>query len=104
MDKRLWFKSVDGLLCYTIESHLDDMSMNDEPERVLFLARPVKIEGLLWCNWYGDSMEKGDCGRHCKHYDPRNGKSGACKLLGRFYEPDVTASKTVQKPTNTTEG
>lgn len=96
MSKRLYFEATDSVMAYDLAYHREAMEMDGEEERVLHLARPVKIEGMLWCRWYGDSMEKGDCGTHCKHYDPRNGKSGMCKLQGQFYEPDVTVTKIIR--------
>jgi hypothetical protein len=35
----------------------------------------------------GECGEKGNCGRPCSNYKPRNGESGICRHYGRVYEP-----------------
>lgn len=34
---------------------------------------------MMYCQEYGVTGEKGQCGKDCEHYIPRNGKSGNCK-------------------------
>jgi hypothetical protein len=57
-------------------------------EITLFTAIPQKVEGMIWCKAFGDIGEKGECGRQCDLYEPKNGKSGMCKNQGKFYEPN----------------
>ncbi len=57
-------------------------------EMDVFLAEKVKDSGHFFCKHFtmiGDKSA-GDCGKVCYAYQPRNGKSGACKHLGFVYE------------------
>jgi hypothetical protein len=66
------------------------------------LGKPVRVElqkrekggEFLWCAHHIDFIRTSDtCGKQCKCYYPRNGKSGCCRLAspgfvgtGEFYE------------------
>lgn len=55
-------------------------------EITVFEARKVKRPMFRYCVHNG-VIEVGICGRDCEIYEPRNGKSGCCKFLGKLYEP-----------------
>ena len=50
---------------------------------MIFEANPIKISGVFWCKKYSaigtNDYSSDGCGKHCKYYTPRNGKSGCCK-------------------------
>jgi len=62
---------------------------------ILFEARIVRNENIFFCKFRFEAGEHGDCGKHCKAYDPRNKKSGICKWHGFAYEK--TDKKTINK-------
>lgn len=57
-------------------------------EMDLWLAERVTNSPYFYCQHYGEVGERseGSCGKICKGYKPRNGKSGICKNYGYTYE------------------
>ena len=87
VNKRFYFRQDDDT-CYTIESHLQYMIENHIEEMDIFLAKRETDSGYFFCKHFNEVGEKseGGCGKMCKAYKPRNGKSGACKFVGYVYE------------------
>jgi len=86
---KMYFYVEDGEYSYDLES-IEDMIRCDElTEKEVFEAGRMVGEGFSWCKYHGEVIMKGEgiCGKSCKEYDPRNGKSGACKKLGYCYTP-----------------
>jgi len=53
----------------------------------LFEAAPVTNKDFFFCKAVGECGEKGNCGRACSDYEPRNGESGICRHYAKVYEP-----------------
>jgi hypothetical protein len=76
-----------GEFCAPISTWKAHMKAERIAELTLYEAKPERIEDAIWCNAVGACGDRGNCGKVCDMYEPRNGKSGACRRLGRFYEP-----------------
>jgi len=85
---KAWFISNLDDICIRISSHIEDMKQADLEEITLYLAERETGVSHFYCRELGFVGEKseGGCGRECKHYAPRNGKSGACKHIGYTYD------------------
>ena len=81
---KLYFcKDIDERICSTKDYWLCEM----ETETVVLInAIRVNIADSFFCQYSNDVGEKGDCGKFCDVYQPRNGKSGCCKHHGFLYE------------------
>ena len=75
-------------ICIRISSHIEEMKQADIDEITLNLAERETGTTHFYCHELGFVGEKseGGCGRECKAYAPRNGKSGACKHIGYTYD------------------
>jgi hypothetical protein len=60
-----WFKE------YMLEYNLDKLEV--------FRAVKDPCKDYFFCQKYGELGDTGNCGKECKNYEPRNGKSGCCK-------------------------
>ena len=87
VNKRFYFRQDDDT-CYKIENHLEYMIENHIEEMDIFLAKRETNSGYFFCKHFNEVGEKseGVCGKMCKAYQPRNGKSGSCKFAGYVYE------------------
>ena len=87
MKIKYYFKNEDTDICYTKEHFLDEMKENGLTEMEVMEAVPLKSHETeyIWCKAIGEAGDRGYCGRMCKSYSPRNGKSGMCKYQGKFY-------------------
>ena len=72
---KFYFETADSELCYTL-AYFKEYGL---PEMELYEAIPSRVSGEGWCNEYECILEKGDCGRFCDSYSPKNGKSGMCR-------------------------
>jgi hypothetical protein len=85
---KYYFENEDSEGCYS-ETHFQQQ-MKDEglTEVTVLKAVPDGYTecGYIWCKKIGATGEKGECGRSCEYYAPRNGESGMCRHQGRFYE------------------
>ena len=84
---RFFFRKGDDV-CYNLDAHIDFMLSNCITEMDLWLAERVTNSPYYYCKKFGEVGEKseGGCGKLCKGYEARNGKSGACKYNGYTYE------------------
>ncbi len=83
---KLYFRENSDL-CTSIEGHLSYMKENDIKEMQVFEAKVEHGTGFFFCHFFGEVGEvNGTCGKMCKAYQPRNGKSGCCKNYGFVYE------------------
>ena len=75
-------------ICIRISSHIEDMKQAEIEGITLYLAERETGVTHFYCRELGFVGEKseGGCGRECKSYAPRNGKSGACKHIGYTYD------------------
>ncbi len=72
---KLYFETKHSEHCYS-EDYFEE-------GQEVFEAVPEKILGIFWCKKDCEVWEKdihyNPCGKNCKNYSPRNGKSGCCK-------------------------
>jgi hypothetical protein len=85
---KYYFRTEDSEMCYTLDYLLEQAKEAGLTEIELLTAIPQKVEGMIWCRAVDGCGEKGECGKQCDSYKPRNGKSGICREQGRLYEPD----------------
>jgi hypothetical protein len=77
---QFYFKYLDSELCYSEKFFKDMMKNRGLKQMNVYKAEPEKINGIFWCKEFlfsGDGT-KDYCGKQCKKYNPRNGKSGCC--------------------------
>ena len=56
-------------------------------EMTVHEAKIVKKTGFFYCHYFNEVGEVGvGCGKDCKAYSPRNGKSGRCRYSSHTYE------------------
>lgn len=87
--KRCKFFIPNQEYCTKLEWYVKDMVENEIEEMEVILAKRETDVPYFYCRYYcevGDKNE-GGCGRMCKGYQPKNGKSGVCKHYGHTYEP-----------------
>ena len=72
--------------CYELDYWYGYMEEHELEELELIEAVKVKDNSYFFCKAYGEIGEKGDCGKACPKYKPRNGKSGICTHTGSVYE------------------
>ena len=81
MKKQFYYENKDAEICFTEEYFIDKMESEGIKEMTVLKAVPDKIPGIFWCKcecFCGDDS-KDTCGKQCKAYEPRNGKSGCCR-------------------------
>lgn len=82
---KYYFETKESETCYDLESIKDMMRADGITERTVFEAIKDNVGGYFWCKAIGEVGEKGQCGKQCSDYEPRNGKSGCCKYFGSLY-------------------
>lgn len=92
-----YFIPLDNV-CFSKEEIFDIMKSNGVKSMQVHQAVPVKIKGMFFCSQLSIVGEKGDCGKCCPYYEPRNGKSGNCKHNRRLYEYGKLVTLNVRKP------
>lgn len=79
--EKYYFERSDSEICYE-KSYF-------EKGIEVYEALPVRWAGVFWCKvecFCGDDA-RDTCGKQCKAYKPRNGKSGCCKhYTTKLYE------------------
>ncbi len=84
---KMYFVPVFGEeLCYSKDTIIDMMKFHSFKEVVANKAIPIKSNDHFYCSHFGEVGEKGDCGKQCYSYTPKNGKNGCCKYVGKLYE------------------
>lgn len=69
------------------------MIENGLSEMKIWLANRITDEQYFFYKNFAEVGDKQEawCGKFCQEYNPRNGKSGACKHYGNTYEQtDIT--------------
>jgi len=85
MNKSRYYFRIGDDTCYKIESHLAYMVLSNITKMNIVLAERDINSDYFFCQHYKETGEKGQCGKSCDAYSPRNGKSGACKFVGYVY-------------------
>ena len=78
---KYYFKYSDSEVCYQRSYFDDEMTENELSEMEVYEAIPDRTTGCFWCKvecFCGDDS-RDTCGKQCRQYSPRNGKSGCCK-------------------------
>ena len=83
---KFYFRNADAELCYQKKYWLSEMKDEGLKELEVYEARPIKDDNFFFCKAVEECGEKGNCGRECEDYEPRNGKSGCCRHVGKLYE------------------
>ena len=73
-------------ITYTLATIKEWMRDNEVNELKAFKAVPTSDPYYMYCTRFDEIGEKGNCGKFCEAYAPRNGKSGACRHLGKLYD------------------
>ena len=80
MKHQFYFEDSHDENCYSLDYFIEKAE-EEIKELILYPAIPERISGTFWCKMHafcGDDTTD-TCGKQCKEYDPRNGKSGCCK-------------------------
>lgn len=88
--KKIYFSEMDDEFCHPIPYLLKEMEDRELTETKVHSAKVDYDSDYGWCKAFSVPLEKREsgCGKECKHYEPRNGKSGCCKEYGYCYLPD----------------
>lgn len=86
---KYYFENDDSERCYSIDYFKKQLNERELSEMTIYPAKMVKGELVAWCTKFDDAIEtqRGDCGKFCDLYKPRNGKNGRCKYSYNCYEP-----------------
>ncbi len=86
-DMKYYFRDNTEGNCYELDYHYDYMADEGIKEMILYPAIIEYNNGWFYCQEIGECGESGlsDCGRECKQYEPRNGKSGRCRFHRSTY-------------------
>lgn len=94
---KFYFATLDSEIAYPLQYHIETARDNGLDEVELFEAEPYKISGSGFCIAFEAVIEKGDCGKSCPDYSPRNGKFGVCKFRSnKLYEPGKSVKFTIK--------
>jgi hypothetical protein len=72
--------------CYSKQSIINIAKKQKLSEVEMFEAKIERKSDYFYCSKYKEAGEKGNCGKSCEFYTPRNGKSGMCKFNKPIYE------------------
>lgn len=67
-------------------SYFKKLAKSEDQEIIIYECERSKATYFMLCNWAWELVKKGDCGKFCNGYSPRNGKSGNCKHNGLVYD------------------
>ncbi len=97
--EKLYFENEDAETCQPLKYFFQEA--DEEGLSKITLNPAVREKGksnFFWCSEIGLCGEKGDlgCGKECRFYKPRNGKSGICAHSQKpyFHADEVTFVKT----------
>jgi hypothetical protein len=86
---KYYFYKHDNEECYTLDYFKDQMLKHEGHTASIEIrqAKKDKDSYYFWCNQYLLAGEKGECGKICEDYSPRNKKNGICRHHRSAYEP-----------------
>jgi len=93
MSSKLYFSELDDERAYTRNALIEKMKEDGISELKIYKAKPEKISGVFFCTEVQEFADVSDpfdnpCGKQCKDYSPRNGKSGRCRFHNQYsYTP-----------------
>ncbi len=85
MSKKYFIHKEDET-CGDIEVVKDFMRFNKMTELEVFQAKRDVGSDFFFCKDVWEVGEKGECGKGCASYSPRNGKNGICRHNSTVYE------------------
>jgi hypothetical protein len=78
----------DEVWCAYLPTIKEEMRERGLTEAKVFEAKRCKAnDDFIYCEDALAWGDKGECGKICDSYSPRNGKNGCCKYLSYGYEP-----------------
>ena len=86
--KKLFFSELDETTCYPLLQIIAEADRQGLATLKLNLAKRLLAADYFYCKHYDQVGEKGQCGKACNFYQPKNGRSGACRHTGHIYEPE----------------
>ena len=83
---KLYFKSTDDTMCFSLAYHMDDAKDEELEEITLLEAIPDKdTKDYVWCTYYENVEEKSLCSKmNCPAYTSKSGR-GICEHRGKLY-------------------
>lgn len=86
--QKLYFKSVDDEICYTLE-HFTDEAKKDGVEKIqLYEAIRDNDPQFIFCTLSHEAGMREDCKKSkCNGYEANRSGRGVCKHRGKCYEP-----------------
>ena len=76
---KLYYIDKSDEFCWDIKFIKRKMQIEGYTELTVYEAKPERIEDVFFCREFGEWGDKGECGKSCDKYSPRNKKSGCCK-------------------------
>lgn len=105
MSKKKYFLEIvlneepDEVWCAYLSTIKTEMRDRELVEAKVFEAVKIKNDdGYIFCSSVFEWSERGDCGKWCNDYTPRNGKTGCCRYLRQGYEPSEISKIIKLKP------
>lgn len=75
----MYFLEKESELCHSLDTIKDMIRREGLKEKDVFTAVQERNTGMFWCLFFGEiGFSNESCGKQCKEYRPRNGKSGIC--------------------------
>lgn len=81
------FTGEEDEICFKEEYFIDIMKREGLTQMKLILAERQIGSDYFYCKKNQQCGEKGECGKQCEDYAPRNGKNGCCKHNRNIYVP-----------------
>lgn len=81
-----YYFMLDKEYCYTLDYIYQYMEDEEIEELEVNEAQRLIMPDMFWCKWFEAPSEKGECGKYCAQYKPKNGIKGVCQHYGNFYE------------------
>ncbi len=76
-----YYYSNEGCDYVCILDEFKEIMLEGDEEEIELEEMKRDYGGEMYCGNNERFIERGDCGRHCPMYEPRNGKSGRCRNL-----------------------
>ena len=92
-----YFRTEDDSFCYDKEHFVSEMKAENLEQIEVFEAVKANDPDHIWCSYISEAGEKGNCGKQCDAYKPRNGIEGACVHLGTLYNHGEKVMLTISK-------
>jgi hypothetical protein len=78
---KYYFENEESEMCYN-KQYFKEKGITEA-----WAGKKIQYCDQMFCRYNYEVGEKGECGKKCETYEPRNGKSGICKHYGYLYVP-----------------